>query len=263
MTVKNYLNFTLNGISNEDLKIINCSVSSSLYEENFIFKRDLQTQYIKGNQRTMLTHIKENPLTIDLTFAFNDSFTDADLRYLGRVLNSNFFIPIKFINDSTDETKVDKIYYILLNDDSRLYHTGINQGYVTLNFLTSSSYCFSDKITTETYNLSVNPTYTDIEIDNQGDVNLPINIFIEKVGSGNISIVNTSNSNDEFNITGLIDGELISVSTEYKILTSSLTGVFRYNNSNLNFINMIIGENILRIIGNCKIYFEYQLRYLV
>ena len=125
MTVKNYLNFTLNGISNEDLKIINCSVSSSLYEENFIFKRDLQTQYIKGNQRTMLTHIKENPLTIDLTFAFNDSFTDADLRYLGRVLNSNFFIPIKFINDSTDETKVDKIYYILLNDDSRLYHTGI------------------------------------------------------------------------------------------------------------------------------------------
>ena len=117
----------------------------------------------------MLTHIKENPLTIDLTFAFNDSFTDADLRYLGRVLNSNFFIPIKFINDSTDETKVDKIYYILLNDDSRLYHTGINQGYVTLNFLTSSSYCFSDKITTETYNLSVNPTYTDIEIDNQGE----------------------------------------------------------------------------------------------
>ena len=261
--IKNCTNFTLNGISNEDLKIINCSLSSGMYEESLMFSRDIETQYIKGNQRTLVTHVKPESLSIDLTFAFTSTFTEADLRYLARILNSSYFIPIKFINDTTDETSVDKTYYILLNSDPKLIHNGINQGYVTLEFLTNSSYCFGDKVITEIYDLSVNPTYTDIIIDNTGDVDLPINIFIEKVGLGDISIVNRSNSNDEFSITGLIDGELISVSTEHKLIETSLLATYRYDNSNLNFIQIPVGENILRITGTCKIHFEYQLRYFI
>ena len=263
MTIRNCINFTLNGISNEDLKIINCNLSSGMYEESLMFSRDIQTQYIKGNQRTLVTHVKPEQLSFDLTFAFTNTFSEADARYLARVLSNPYFIPIKFTNDTTDETSVDKTYYILLNSDPKLIHNGINQGYVTLEFLTSSSYCFGDKITTEIYDLSINPTYTDIIVDNSGDVLLPMNIYIEKVNSGDISIVNTSNSNDEFSITGLIDGELISVSTEHKLIETSLLATYRYDNSNLNFIQIPVGENILRITGTCKIHFEYQLRYFI
>jgi len=263
LTIRNCINFTLNGISNEDLKIINCNLSSGMYEESLMFSRDIQTQYIKGNQRTLVTNVQPEPLSFDLTFAFTNTFSEADARYLARVLSNPYFIPIKFTNDTTDETSVDKTYYILLNSDPKLIHNGINQGYVTLEFLTSSSYCFGDKITTEIYDLSINPTYTDIIVDNSGDVLLPMNIYIEKVNSGDISIVNTSNSNDEFSITGLIDGELISVSTEHKLIETSLLATYRYDNSNLNFIQIPVGENILRITGTCKIHFEYQLRYFI
>lgn len=262
MLIKSFINFTLNGISSEDLKVINCSINSGLYEEPFLYPRELQTQYIKGRDDYLLTNKKTDITDFEIIFGF-ENFTNTDFRYLSTVIDSKYFIPLKFTDNSGLEDALDKTYYIMVNGKPKVNHTGTGSGYITCPCILKSPFSFSDKITTEIYDLSVNPTYTDIIFDNTGDVLLPMNIYIEKVNSGNISIVNTSDGNDEFSITGLIDGELISVSTEHKLIETSLLATYRYDNSNLNFIQIPIGENTLRITGTCKIHFEYQLRYLI
>ena len=234
-----------------------------MQEEFFMHSRELITTQIKGRDELYLQYKKNNTFNFSVTFAFENTFTNNDLRVLKRLLNSEYFIPLQFINESDDQTSLNYIYYIMLSDESTLTHNCLNQGYVSLNFISNSPYCFSEYMKSQLYDLSVNDTYTNIQFDNLGDVDCKPEIYIEKVGNGNLSIVNMSNSGIEFKFTGLLDGEQLEVSSEYEIINTSLVATYRYDSHNGNFLVMLpYSVNYLRVTGTAKFYFKYQYKYL-
>ena len=104
---------------------------------------------------------------------------------------------------------------------------------------------------------------TNIQFDNLGDVDCKPEIYIEKVGNGDFSIINMSNSGVEFKFTGLLDEEQLEVSSEYEIINTSLVATYRYDSHNGNFLVMLpYSVNYLRVTGTAKFYFKYQYKYL-
>ena len=260
--IRSSINFILNGITNQELKIINCNIDTGMQQEPFIYPREILTTQIKGRDESYLQYKRKDVLKFNVNFAFTDTFTMDDLRKLARVLDSEYYIPLQFMDESDDATKINKIYYIMLSDESTITHNCLNQGYVTLNFLSRSPFCYSEYMQSQLYDLSVNETYTDIRFDNLGDIECKPEIYIEKVDSGDFSIVNLSNSGVEFKFTDLIDEEELEVSSEYEIINTSLVATYRYDNHNGNFLVMLpFSVNYLRVTGTAKFYFKYQYRY--
>ena len=451
--IRNSTNFILNGITNQELKIINCNINNGMQEEFFMHPIELTTTQIKGRDELYLQYKRNNTFNFNVTFAFENTFTNNDLRVLKRLLNSEYFIPLQFIDESDEQTALNYIYYIMLSDESTLTHNCLNQGYVTLNFLSKSPYSFSNFMESQLYDfssitettiilndslssnanniwktqsgsftysvsgatstalnsiiysgdsvwkpligsnnislpltaqatfttpnsltgltilghldiridnnnmyrceitnstmyltkvisgvhtdltsvsqtISINTTYTitlsltstgiltaklysgvdtsgtllqtltttntlltsgfsvgvggdigviiknvivtapntspqnDIEFVNFGDVECKPEIYIEKIGGGDLSIVNISNSGVEFKFTGLLDEEELEVSNEYEIIKTSLINTYRYNSFNGNFLSFDYGVNNLKVTGTVKFYFKYQFKYL-
>ena len=233
-----------------------------MQEELFIHPIELVTTQIKGRDESYLQYKRKNVLQFNVTFAFEDTFTANDLRILKRLLNSEYFIPLQFIDESNDLTALNYIYYIMLSDESTLTHNCINQGYVNLKFTSKFPYCFSEYMKSQLYDLSVNDTYTNIQFDNLGDIECKPEIYIEKIGNGDFSIINMSNGR-EFKFTGLLDGEQLEVSSEYEIIKTSLVNEYRHDQFNGGFLVMLpYSVNYLRVTGTAKFYFKYQYKYL-
>lgn len=285
MSICSSMNFLLNNISNEDLNIINVNISSGMQEEIFLHTKEVELQYIKGRDNPYYTYTKPEALKFNVTFAFNNTYTHDDLRKLGRILNIKKFIPLTFIDDSNDTSSIDKVYeeeipteidissesinitrsyYIMLDGDSNLTTNCIQQGYVTLSFICNSPYSYSQTFNSEVFDLSVNPTYTDITFYNLSDVELYPEINIVKIGNGDFSIINLSDDNREFKFTNLINNEVINVLNEEQIITTSLINTYRYSNFNDNYLKLLpYQSNTLRITGTAQFYFNFQYKFLV
>ncbi|MDH6674229.1 hypothetical protein M2277_004921 [Paenibacillus sp. LBL] len=101
-----------------------------------------------------------------------------------------------------------------------------------------------------------------IQFENAGDYTLKPEMWITKVGNGDISIVNMTDNNREFKFTGLIDGETVYLHNEREYIETSLALVYRYDNFNDNFLELLRGINVLRVNGDAKIQFRYQFKTL-
>ncbi|MCM3274159.1 phage tail domain-containing protein [Paenibacillus elgii] len=126
------------------------------------------------------------------------------------------------------------------------------------------------RITEETNEKGKTPIFHDVSfyfepvlvVDNKGDVNLKPEIWITKVGNGDFSLINTSNANDEFKFTSLIDGEVVYVHNENEDIETSLSATYRYKNFNDHYLTLPYGENVFRVIGNAKLKFRYSYKTL-
>jgi hypothetical protein len=96
--------------------------------------------------------------------------------------------------------------------------------------------------------------------DNKGDSYCTPEIWIQKIGNGDVSLINTSNKNEEFKFTGLINNETVYVNNERKYIESDLPMVYRFSNFNGKYMKLPVGLNVFRVEGNAKIKFRYQLK---
>jgi phage-related protein len=73
-------------------------------------------------------------------------------------------------------------------------------------------------------------------------------------GSSFVSIVNHSDANREFSLTGLPNGSIleVNVDNENGVITNNL-GINAYENFNFNFFRLVRGDNRLSITGSCNI----------
>ncbi|CAH0122563.1 hypothetical protein PAE9249_05135 [Paenibacillus sp. CECT 9249] len=118
----------------------------------------------------------------------------------------------------------------------------------------------------QSYHYSVSPVLDEISFtlepvivfDNKGDVNCKPEVWIEKIGNGDVSIVNTSDGNREFTFTGLVDEETVYVNNEREHIETSLTAKYRYSHFNDQYLDFPPGVNLLRVRGNAKIQFRYE-----
>jgi len=256
LTIRASEYFIFNNEYSTNYGVKNCNIQTGLQEEIFTYSREIISTQIKGKDNPYLQYIKPSPLKFNVTLFFEDNFDFDKLNKLVYLLNQPYYVPMIFSED------LYKVYYVLLSDDSNLNHNCLNQGYVTLTFICNSPYSFSPIYKSQLYDLSSNPTYTDIEFVNSGFVSCTPELYIKKVNNGDFSIINLSDVGKEFKFTSLIDDEEISVNNEHEIINTSLLATFRYDNFNMNFLSLPRGRNILKVTGTAIFYFQYQFKFL-
>ena len=131
--------------------LINITLSSDMYDEPFLAQRNVKTQKIRGRDKPYFYEVEREPLTFRLSFAFLETWDDNKIRNIARWLNQDYYKEF-YMSDNPN-----KRYFAILNDDSRLIHNGLKQGYIELNFLCDSSYAYSPVYETELLDFTTNP----------------------------------------------------------------------------------------------------------
>ena len=131
--------------------LINVVISSDMYDEPFLAQRNVKTQKIRGKDKSYFYEVEREPLIFRLSFAFLEIWDDNKIRSIARWLNQDYYKEF-YMSDNPN-----KRYFAILNDDSRLIHNGLRQGYVELDFLCDSPYIYSPIYETVLYDFTTNP----------------------------------------------------------------------------------------------------------
>jgi len=248
-----------NNINSQDMGVLNCSISSGLYEEPFIGTKNIIQETIRGRSQPYFMGVETESKEFDLTLALPENFTTEQLREIARWLETGFFVPLVFSDDP------EKIYYCMLQSDSQIHHTG-NNGYLTVSMLCNSQYSYSPVYSSSQYDLSSNPTTgQEIILTNNGDVDCHLLTTIQVINGGSFSIVNKSDGGKSFSMTSIGDLETITINTENESVQSDLPFIYRIDNitSGSKFFTVPRGVNHLQIFGNVKMQIKYEQRFIV
>ncbi len=161
MTVKEAEYFVLNGINSQDYGIINCSVSSGLYEEMFLPEQEISEIKIRGREKPYLVEVSKKSRELNLSFAFTDTWDDDLIRKVARWIGSNnYYVPLYFSSNPS------KIYYVLYEGDIKILHNGLKNGYLDgIKFRCSDPYIYSPTYKTQTYTTGLEDIAEDLTDD--------------------------------------------------------------------------------------------------
>ncbi|MGM7720485.1 distal tail protein Dit [Metabacillus sp. Hm71] len=248
------LHFTYDGIKSTDMGVIQISVDSGLFDEHYLPETSIVEEKVPGRDNPYFVRLEREPITLPLSIYFQNQLTDEEARKIGRWLNQDYYKPLIF------SEYPHKIFYCRYVGNPRLLHNGCKQGYAKLEMRCNSPFAYSP-VYTDTFDLSANPTTgTMIKLTNNGDYDISPIIEIEKIEDGDISIVNTSDGGEELKLTGLTNGELITVDCEVEEIETNIPGILRYENHNDVFLTMPRGVSHLKIFGKCKLTFKYEFK---
>ncbi|TPG68892.1 hypothetical protein EEL31_10365 [Brevibacillus laterosporus] len=107
------------------------------------------------------------------------------------------------------------------------------------------------------FSIVITPTFVFI---NNGDVPCKPEIWIEKIGDGDLSIINKSNKNLEFSFKGIKDKEKLYIDCEREYIETDIYNVYRYDNFNNQYLEIVRGRNILEFKGSFKARFRYEFK---
>lgn len=248
------LYFTYDGINSIDMGIIQVTTNTNgLFEESFLPSVSIIEEKIAGNDKPYYVRTNREPLSFPISILFENPLADDEIRRIGRWLNQDFYKPLIFSNYPN------KIYYTKYNGNSTLFHNGLKEGYATIEMRCNSPYAYSPVYIDPLVDLSSNSVSgSTIIFTNDGDYNTSPIIYIEKVGDGDVSIVNTTDGGIEMKITGLSNGENLIIDCETEEIETDIPGVLRYNNHNDVYFSFPVGANNLKVYGNCKLQFKYE-----
>lgn len=250
--------FFFNNQSSESFGITNVNIEGGMISEKLFASRELSEEVIKGRTKSYFLSIEQKPFEFQLAFAFLNTFTDENLRQVARWLNVDYYKEFYFLENPTFR------FFCMPITDSMIVHNGMNQGYITVTMRTNDAYGYSEEILTEDFDLSANTDLgTQIIINNEGDIPLALEMWVTKVGDGDLTIVNTDNEDKEFKIIGLLDTEEIYVNHEKEDIISNVPNLYHFDDILTEYIILPIGQNTLNVIGTCKIRFRYRYKYLL
>lgn len=252
--IKESLYFTFNGRNSTDFGIINVSIGSTgLYEESFMSSRSIVEQKVNGNPKPFLYRVDREPLTIPLSFYFEDTWNDELIDEICDWLDVDYYQQLGF------DQNFDRIFYAMPVNDTSLIHNGLKQGYLTLNMRCNSPYAYS-RVLEDGFDFTQNNGVNTFSIDNIGRLEIKPVIEISKVGDGSITIRNFSKAYSDFILTDLLDGEVVTIDCEKKYIDSSIVES-RYDNFNQNYLSLPFGVNNLQVTGSCILVIRYQYTY--
>jgi len=247
--------FQYDGINSMDFGIMNVSIGQGLYSEPFLADRSIVEFKVRGNDKPYFSEIQRSPLSFSLTFAFQDTWDDALISQVKQWLNVNYYKPLIFSEDPQ------KVYYAIPTDSLSITHNGLKQGYVTLNMRCDSPYAYSHEIMTHWYDFSTSST-NNLVLENSGDCSILPQIYIQKIGNGDLKINNFTDGNSSMQINGLLDGEELYIHCEKEFIETSIPNFYRYDSFNDTYMKLNYGQNNIQIVGKCKIKFQYQYKFL-
>ena len=129
---------------------------------------------------------------------------------------------------------------------------------------------FKFRVFLESIDLAISPRLDNVTFefepvivfDNKGDTYCQPEVWITMNESGDFSLVNLSNGNEEFKFTDLVNGETVYVNNEREHIETDRLATYRYSNFNDNYLNLPVGQNIFRVNGKAKIIFRYQFKFI-
>ena len=256
MAVMESIEFCYNGLYSSDFGIYNVSLDNGLFSEPFLAPKAIIETKIRGNDKPYFSGVEYEPLKFTLSFAFANAWDDAKIREVARWLNQDYYKPLWFSENPS------RIFYCMIVDETELVHNGLKQGYIKLNVRCDSPYTYSPVLTLGTIDYSLNSGTQTLEFVNDGDLVLKPEMWIKKVGNGDITIVNKTNGNKMFKLSSLINGETVFIDNERQHIETDVPNEYRFSNFNNTYLQLVRGKNVLEITGACTLDFRYQYKTL-
>lgn len=253
------MSFIFDNKSSEDFGVYiggfdNNAIKNDMASTNIQFIQD----FLPSRGENFIYGIVQNET--NLQFKLNmfgyDYFSKNDISYIDNWLFANKK-PKKLM--FCQEDMATYTYMAVFSKNEIIYHCNRPIGF-ECDVVCDSAYAYEAK-KTEVYNI-VNSKYTNIRFNNlSGGINYlyPEISWTCNKDNGVLTIVNLSDNNRTFTITGLKVGEKITIDKFFQI-TSSL-GLYRCENCNKEWLRLRNGINNIRIIGDTgKLYMTYQFK---
>lgn len=254
--------FTFDNISSEDMGVQVASPNGGLFEEIFLPRRTIIETRTTGKEKPYFQRVVNEPLSFSLTFFIFEWEKRDNLRQIARWLFQDYYKPLWF------DTKPERIFYVIVEGDSNLFHNGIKDGYVTLSFRGDSPYTYSPIQTVDTIKSRVLNTSNQFSIFNEGDLPTKAKMWITKrLGKGDVTIKNKdieNNITQTFTIKNLQLNEKVFIDCDNEEIISDLQylNIYHYDDHNGIWLELVEGENTLEFVGDFDVELEYEMFYL-
>lgn len=249
MSNKDSLYFTFDGIDSETFEIMQVSTSTGLLEEQFLPTRTLVESRVYGRDKSFLHGYSYEPKKFSISFYIEDYDDQEKINQISRWLLQPDYKQLYFSNNPH------RIFYVMAIGEISISHNSINQGIVNIDFQCNSPYSYSPSYNVTEY-LTNNNDGQIIEIENKGIKTVHLDLEIVKVGLGDIEVVNYTNSL-QFKLVNNLDGEIIAIDAENEDIETSLPNTYRFNDFSGNYMELAVGTNRLRVIGDGEFNFKH------
>jgi phage-related protein len=243
----------INGWKLSDFNIYIVNIESGLVKSPFLSSQEIIEDYSLNGDIPYYYGTQKKPLELDVTFAKIDGkWTLNQRREFARMLDPDD--TENYLEFNVPE--INKIYYVKYTDGIDIYTNGCQQGYLTVKFRCDSPYSYSPLYVVQN-DFSTQDTST-MEFINMGDTKCYTELWINKVGAGDIQIKNITNNQQIFSLTGLTDNEIVYINNEFGDIETDLVDTLRYTNHNGVYLEMVRGVNRLEITGRCRLKWKYR-----
>lgn len=248
--------FYFNGQYSTELGIYLVRLRTGLTTSPFLAEKELIEESIMGRDKPYFFGVRRSPLTLTLTLACEEPWTFERKRELARWLSTDSYELLYSAKEPF------KWYYAQYVGGIDLSHNTVMQGYIEVQMRCNSPYAYSPVFNTE-YNLSEITEPTTIIFTNEGDLEVRPEIWIKKIGAGNVTIENLTYADiPVFEFVDLADQETVYISNEDEQIETDLTDMYRYENFNDNYLVLPRGVNTLQVTGACIITMRWQYKVL-
>jgi phage-related protein len=250
--MKEALYFVYNGVNSQDLGVTQVQVNNTdMYHEQFMGDITIQEVQIRHRHIPYFQGIVRAPLQFDLTMAFDQNIVPNCVELIAQTFYVDDYKPFYLANDPN------RIWYCMPTGSSTITHDGCGRGYISLTMRCDSPYAYRPTFVSEVFSTST------FSVNNTGDIPVAPEIWIKKIGDGDVSITNLT-TNQIFAFSDLLDGEMVYVDNEAEYIESSLqpSNIYRYNNFNDNYMVLAVGKNDFSVEGDCTVQFRINARLL-
>lgn len=251
------LGFTFNGKHSSEFGVVLAHTSGSLYQEQATMKFESEFMTNSATGITTLEKDKKEPYKFKITLFLKEWQQRNNYRDIMRWLNTENFEELKF------DSHNDRVVFAKVSNFNDLNHNGAMQGYFEIEFTTNNAMIFSPLKQTEEAVVSGSYTFA---VYNEGDSYFYPNIWIEKLGTGDITI--QVNEDKPLTLEKINNKEKIFIDNRHRFILSSQeeVGVYRANNHNHIWIKVPPSyisnkPETITVTGNCRIQFKWHEEY--
>ena len=251
------LGFKFNGKHSSEFGVVLAHTSGSLYQEQSTmkFQSEIMTNSFTGD--TVVEKDKKEPYKFKFIIFLEKWKERNNYRDIMRWLNTEGFEELSF------DSHPDKLVFAKVTEFNDLNHNGNMQGYFEVEFTANSAMIYSQQKTTD--EVVVNGSHT-FEIYNEGDSYCYPSVWIEKLGTGSISI--QVNEEKPLEIEKINNKEKVFIDNRRRFILSSQeeVGVYRANDHNHVWIKVppsYLNTNedrkheLITVRGNCRIQLKW------
>jgi phage-related protein len=133
------IHFSYDGTYSIDMGLLNCKIGGGMFEETFLPTRQIKEKKISGKDKPYFQSVESEPLSFSLTFAFEYNYDETRIREVARWLVQSYYKPFYIVENPN------RVFYCMMEGDSKLVHNGLKQGYLTLTMRCDSPYSYTPK----------------------------------------------------------------------------------------------------------------------